>query len=157
MFLQRHLHHLLVLVVTSLWPCMHADFRFISYEGESSLCSFWEKVTSRFISVGGSEFRVNSTTALLFGLSPVNVRGSETWLVSGVGDLFEAENQTGPCGVLLHIPVLHRLSGPGAVMCKLRFGRAASSPTFRSDRLILIYCIVLLSDRSLIVTVTLRK
>lgn len=29
---QRHLHHLLVLVVTSLWPCMHADFRFISYE-----------------------------------------------------------------------------------------------------------------------------
>jgi hypothetical protein len=58
---QRHLHHLLVLVVTSLWSCIHADFRFISYEGESlSKCSWSEKVTSHFVSVGALniEYRV---------------------------------------------------------------------------------------------------
>jgi hypothetical protein len=33
MWLQHYL--LLVLALTSLWPWIHADFRFISYEGES--------------------------------------------------------------------------------------------------------------------------
>ncbi|XP_069679507.1 semaphorin 5c [Periplaneta americana] len=32
MSFQHHRHLLLVLAVTSLWPCIHADFRFISFE-----------------------------------------------------------------------------------------------------------------------------
>jgi hypothetical protein len=85
MSVQRHLHHLLVLVLTSLWPCMHADFRFISYEGESLPgCSlfFREGYVPFNLRRGAFNFEQTAGWFMFFGLSPVSILGSETWLAS---------------------------------------------------------------------------